>query len=191
MNLRIFVGLALIVSVFAAGNILLFGLFHDGSSANIGTGDILFSFTYFLLCFFVMAFVVVSLKDTFSDRSDLFFLMFFGLLLCAAGTFTATSIHLYHEKSMAILEFQSSYSLDSLTKTNDYYANYITYLQAQIQKYRNNSDYLQFQVSQKIVDIKALPQISVVPTIPSEPVVSQPEPVAPPTIPTRHEEEDD
>jgi len=186
MNLRLYVGTALLLALFLAGNIIIIGLFQNGKS-------LAFSFWYFAMCILVLILLMIVLREILVDKSDLALLGVMGFLVCIAATFMSTTTLQYSQKtaSGANVQAGSLSELNTLMKTNEYYNSYITYLQNQITGYQDSSKVLQIKISQKIAEQKAPT------TIITQPIyIIQPAPnntVLPPPIglPKRERETDD
>ncbi|MFH0978750.1 MAG: hypothetical protein V1837_05615 [Candidatus Woesearchaeota archaeon] len=179
MNLKAFVAIPLAAGIFVAGTIVLFGLFNNST--------IIFPALYFLLCLALLSLALMMSREMFTDKSDLLFSFWIGILVCASAALSATSIRAYVQSSTENPGQQISLDLDTISKTNDYYQQYMTYLQKQIQSYQERSTSLQAQINQKIKEINTT---QVVQVIQPAQIVQQPI-VRPPRIERERESEED
>ena len=159
MKIKPIVGIAIALSLFLAGNIILIGLF-SGNMISISqkTDDYLFPVSYFVLCLFVFLIILQMVRELFVDKHDLVFLLFFGLLVCAALAFFSASIRVYYGSSQAYLPLPQNATLElkTISSANEVYSSYESTLQKQIQDYQDQNQVLQAQISQKTMELDNL-----------------------------------
>jgi hypothetical protein len=140
MKTKLLVGIALILTIFLVGSIILFGLSQFPT----------FTYAYFgfvLLCFVLLAY---SIRNVFVNKGDFAVLIFAIVFMALAVTLFAQSAKSYVDKNQQLTESNQAIisQIESLGKTNDYYVSYISYLNGEINFHQKNSITLQAQIDQ-------------------------------------------
>jgi hypothetical protein len=160
MKAKIFVGIALILTIFLAGSVIIFGL------SQLPTFTYLY-FSFVLLCFVLLAY---SLRKIFVNKSGLVILAIAIILMTLAAAFFAQSAKSYLDKNQRFTDSNQELisQIDNLKKTNDYYISYISFLNNAIVSSQENSLNLQAQIDQLIQQNNQVTQPEVVPAQPIE-----------------------
>ena len=186
MNIKTAVTGALILFFIAAANILSFGLVDTS----------FFPAIYLILALISIGLVIASIRSLLT-RSDLMLAIVLGVLISLPLAFFASAVKTNYEstKTMSLEEQNMMAEMNNISANNEYYANYVSYLNTQISQYEKNSALLESQINQKIVDIAAKKAAAVNQTViqpPPEPVI--PEEIPPEEIPVpvpRYDDDDD
>ena len=188
MKLSTAVRIALVVFLFLAGNIIIYGLFFekqqiDKTSSFPSRQDLLFSIAYFSFLLLLCVFVISFYREAFSGSGDIVFLAVMAILLCASVTVFASSLKFYNQRYIAVADAQhnAAFELDKLQNTNNYLGSYATYLQSAISSSQNATAILQQRINeqllhktnvvQQVVQVIQQPQVQqpVVPETPNIP----------------------
>jgi len=140
-----------------------------------------FVYLYFIFAFFWLIALGFSLKKAHPNKINFSFLIIVILLIALALTFFVGSVKGYYDKSQAIKNNNTALinEIDNITKTNDYYASYIDFLNAEILNTKQATLDLQVQLD------KLVAQQSKV-----APIIAQPNNTQPVKTPPRREEDD-
>ena len=143
MRLKSLIAIALVIFIFAVGNIIAFGIFSVTAISLPSIGDyFVFMAAYSIFLMMLLVVAVNFLKDSFQDKSDIRFLLVSGIIVCIALAFAVTEGKAYNDKIITLSNTQSKSlsDADSIAQANDYYSRYTDYLRTQIQTYQNDSD---------------------------------------------------
>ena len=129
MTIKKVVAIALPIGLFIAGTIILFGLFEAK----------LFAFLYFLFVALTLMTIIISAGF---QKSDLVFMLVASLIFTAALGLFAFGAKTYHQSA----QNQNIADLNEIISTNNYYSDYVDFLNAQIEEYKAQSVVLNAQL---------------------------------------------
>jgi hypothetical protein len=134
MKIKGVVAFALILALFLAGNILLFG--------KVGSG---FFVLYFILALFLLVLLGVALKKVLTKGDKIIFaIAIIGMAIFIA--LFAQSVKDYMNKNQQMLNEEIGTEVNNLTQMNQFYSDYANYLAQQIITIRTSSETLQKQI---------------------------------------------
>lgn len=144
MNIKTAVTAALILFFIATGNILSFGLL-DASS---------FQAIYLVFALICIGLIISSISSMLS-RSDLLLAVMLGVLISVPLIFFAVTVKTNYEstKTLSIQEQNLMAEMNNISANNEYYANYVSYVNGQISQYEKNTLLLESEIRQKMAEI--------------------------------------
>lgn len=154
MKLSVSLAFVLFISLFLAGNILIFGFI---------TTKIFFILTYFFFSLFFILLVVYSMKKSFNSK-DLLIVFIFVLLISVSAAYSAEGIKKYLDKNQ-----QMTKETEALSTQIDVMNQSLNYLKNQIIAVQYNSTLIQNEInsikSNKVIPPQNTIQNPVVPII--------------------------
>lgn len=137
MKLKILVGFFLFLALFIIGSIFLISFLKTP----------LFVYLYFIFSLLFLIGVGASLKKNFPEGISFSFLLIAILFVAISLTFFGSSVKNYYDKNKEIsAELNPSSQIPALEKANAYYTDYVTFLNGEILKIKQDSLILQAQI---------------------------------------------
>ena len=193
MKSKIIVAIALFISIFLAGSLLIFGFVKSE-----------FILIYFFFSLTILGIFIFSTKSFFSNKSDITFAVIAIVFIAGFFTYFADGANSYLDQNKQLIDNSQDIrgQIDNLTSIDSYYSSTISDLQYQISTARTNMTLLQSELDTlttlknnlpKIVKPKEVyvPQevINTEPVI--APAITPPVVNSPPIITPPHEDEYD
>jgi hypothetical protein len=138
MRLKTIVGIALFFSIVIGGSIILIGLL-----------DSYFIYAYFIFITILVSIAAYSLKENFNESKDLGILFIIAICTIVAFLLFASGVKNYYDTNNQFMEKNSQITgqVDNLTRLNNYYKDYIDFLNKDIANVQNNSASLQNKIT--------------------------------------------
>jgi hypothetical protein len=111
-----------------------------------------FLYIYFIFALFFLIAIGASLKKAYPDRINFSFLLVMIILVAVSLTFFGNSVKGYYDKNTAIGNSNQDLNaqIDNITRTNNYYLSYISFINDEILKTRQATNDLQAQLDKII-----------------------------------------
>ena len=156
MKISMWVAFALFISFFLGISIFLINFVKTP----------LFLYVYFIFVILWLVIIGYSLEKKFPEEMNVLFLVIIIIFVALALTFFGINVKGYYDKNTEFMSSNQalSYQLDNISKTNDYYLSYITFINDEIVKTQQARLDLQSQLNALIAAQNAANQIQNQPT---------------------------
>ena len=146
MKLKTMVGIVLIISLFLAGNIILFGVVSEKA----------FPYAYFLFLFLGLAWIVWAVRSEQSSPAEVLLGVLLVLVIASSVSLFVTAINSYQAKEDLVNEKVDTLQteIDNAEKMNQYYTQYGGYLKKELDTARSRTSDLQKKLDQIKKDIE-------------------------------------
>lgn len=140
MKLKIFLALALIISIFSASTILLIGLLKSS----------VFPYIYFIFILIFLVISLVSIKSIFPEKTNISLALILIIFIALSISFFGTNLKIYSDKYQESVNKNSTLAseINTLVQSNAYYQTYITFLNNEISKTKNDAKTIQAEINQ-------------------------------------------
>jgi len=145
MTLKVNVAIALFLSLFLFGSIILFGFVKTS-----------FVSTYFFFILFLLVLIISSMRKSFENKKDIILALFLAIIFAIFLVYFASLTKVYFEKSNELIKENENIltQIKVLEQSNQGYTDYISSLNESIKIVQENSKEFQKKINSEIEKAK-------------------------------------